>query len=138
MPATGLKDIVDTAVDAGSFSTLATALKAAGLIDALKGAGPFTVFAPNDSAFEKLPAGTVTGLLGDIPKLKGILTYHVVSGKHMASDLTDHMNVATLQGQNLHIATGNGVTVNGAHVVQADIECSNGVVHVIDAVILPA
>lgn len=138
MPATGLKDIVDTAVDAGSFSTLAAALKAADLIDVLKGAGPFTVFAPTDSAFAKLPAGTVDALLRDIPKLKGILTYHVASGKHMSSELKDHTNVPTLQGQSLHVTTGQGVSVNGAHVAQADIECSNGVVHVIDAVMLPA
>lgn len=138
MPATGLKDIVDTAVAAGSFSTLATALKAASLVDALKGSGPFTVFAPADSAFAKLPAGTVEGLLKDIPKLKSILTYHVVAGKYLSSDVKGRTDLKTLQGQTVMIDPANGVKVNGAKVVQADIECANGVIHVIDSVILPA
>ncbi len=138
MPATGLKDIVDTAASAGSFSTLAAALKAANLIDALKGAGPFTVFAPNDSAFAKLPAGTIESLLNDIPKLKSILTYHVVSGKYMSSDVKGKTQLPTLQGKSLTIDPSSGVTVNGVKVVQLDIECANGVIHVVDSVILPA
>lgn len=138
MPATGLKDIVDTVVGAGSFSTLAAALKAADLVDELKGAGPFTVFAPNDSAFAKLPAGTVDALLDDIPKLKSILTYHVVSGKYMSSDVKSKVQLSTLQGESLTIDPTSGVTVNGVKVVQPDIECANGVVHVVDSVILPA
>jgi uncharacterized surface protein with fasciclin (FAS1) repeats len=138
MPATGLKDIVDTAVAAGSCSTLAAALQAADLVDALRGTGPFTVFAPADAAFTKLPAGTVDGLLKDIPKLKSVLTYHVVPGKYLSSDLKATTHLTTLQGQTVTIDPTNGVRVNSAKVVQADIECANGVIHVIDSVILPA
>ncbi len=138
MPATGLKDIVDTAIGAGSFTTLAAALSAAGIIDVLRGDGPFTVFAPNDSAFAKLPAGTVESLLKDIPKLKSILTYHVVSGKYLSSDVKGTMQLPTLQGKSVTIDPTHGVTVNGAKVVQPDIECANGVIHVIDSVMLPA
>jgi uncharacterized surface protein with fasciclin (FAS1) repeats len=139
MPAIGLKDIVDTAVDAGSFKTLATALGAAGLVDALKGPGPFTVFAPTDAAFAKLPAGTFEALLKDIPKLKSILTYHVVSGKYMSTDVKAKTALKTLQGQDIVVAPfDGGVKVNNARVTQADIACSNGVIHVIDAVVLPA
>ena len=134
------KDIVDTAVEAGAFTTLVAAVKAAGLVDTLKGAGPFTVFAPTDDAFKKLPAGTVEALLNDIPKLTAILTYHVVAGKVMAADaLTmDGKEAPSVQGAPIKISTNGGVTLNGsAKVVQADIETSNGVIHVIDTVILP-
>ena len=131
------KDIVDTAVAAGSFKTLAAALTAAGLIDTLKGAGPFTVFAPTDEAFAKLPAGTVEALLKDKAKLTAILTYHVVPGKVMAADVVKLKEAKTVQGQSVKIDTAKGVKIDGANVVKADIVCSNGVIHVIDSVILP-
>jgi uncharacterized surface protein with fasciclin (FAS1) repeats len=131
------KDIVDTAVEAGTFETLVAAVTAAGLVDTLKGEGPFTVFAPTDEAFAALPEGTVEALLEDIPTLTAILTYHVVPGKVMSGDLSDGMMAATVNGAEVTIGTMNGVTVNGANVVTADIETSNGVIHVIDAVILP-
>ena len=131
------KDIVDTAVAAGSFKTLATALQAAGLVDTLKGAGPFTVFAPTDEAFAKLPAGTLEGLLKDKAKLTAILTYHVVSGKVMAADVVKLKSAKTVQGGSVTIDATKGVKVDGANVVKTDIACSNGVIHVIDAVILP-
>jgi uncharacterized surface protein with fasciclin (FAS1) repeats len=132
------RDIVDTAVAAGQFKTLAAALQAAGLVDTLKGAGPFTVFAPTDEAFAKLPAGTVDALLKDIPKLKGILTYHVVAGKVMAADVVKMESAKTVNGQSVKImAKGGKVMVDNASVVKTDIVCSNGVIHVIDAVILP-
>jgi len=132
------KDIVDTAVAAGQFKTLAAALTAAGLVDTLKGDGPFTVFAPTDEAFAKLPAGTLDALLKDIPKLKGILTYHVVAGKVMAADVVKLKSATTVNGQSVKIkAEGGKVMVDNANVVKTDIECSNGVIHVIDAVILP-
>jgi uncharacterized surface protein with fasciclin (FAS1) repeats len=131
------QDIVDVAVGAGTFNTLVAAVTAAGLVDTLKGEGPFTVFAPTDEAFAALPAGTVEGLLADIPTLTEILTYHVVPGKVMSTDLTDGMMAATVNGAEVTIGTMNGVTVNGANVTTADIEASNGVIHVIDAVILP-
>lgn len=130
------KDIVDTAVAAGQFKTLATALQAAGLVDTLKGKGPFTVFAPTDAAFAKLPAGTVEALLKDKAKLTAILTYHVVPGKVMAKDVKAG-EVKTVNGQSLTLATAGGVTVNGAKVIQADVAASNGVIHVIDTVVLP-
>jgi uncharacterized surface protein with fasciclin (FAS1) repeats len=130
-------DIVDTAISAGSFNTLVTAVKAAGLADTLKGAGPFTVFAPTDEAFAKLPAGTVEALLKDIPKLQAILTYHVVSGKVMAKDVLSLSSAKTIQGQYLSIDTRSGVKVDGAKVVMADVLASNGVIHVIDTVVLP-
>jgi uncharacterized surface protein with fasciclin (FAS1) repeats len=132
------KDIVDTAVEAGTFNTLVAAVTAAGLVDTLKGEGPFTVFAPTDDAFAALPEGTVEGLLNDIPALTKILTYHVVPGKVMSGDLTNGMEAATVEGSTVTIMTEGGVTVNGANVTAADIETSNGVIHVIDAVILPA
>jgi uncharacterized surface protein with fasciclin (FAS1) repeats len=132
------KDIVDTAVEAGTFTTLVAAVEAAGLVDTLKGEGPFTVFAPTDEAFAKLPEGTVEGLLNDIPALTKILTYHVVPGKVMSTDLSDGMMATTVEGSDVTIGTMNGVTVNGANVVAADIEASNGVIHVIDTVILPS
>jgi len=132
------QDIVDTAVAAGQFKTLAAALQAAGLVDTLKGAGPFTVFAPTDEAFAKLPAGTVDALLKDIPKLKGILTYHVVAGKVMAVDVVKMESAKTVNGQSVKIMVKGGkVMVDNASVVKTDIVCSNGVIHVIDAVILP-
>ncbi|MDP5361616.1 MAG: fasciclin domain-containing protein [Paracoccaceae bacterium] len=130
-------DIVDTAVGAGTFTTLVAAVEAAGLVETLKGEGPFTVFAPTDEAFAALPAGTVEGLLADPEALAAILTYHVVAGKVMSTDLSDGMMAATVNGADITIGTEGGVTVNGANVVTADIEASNGVIHVIDAVILP-
>jgi uncharacterized surface protein with fasciclin (FAS1) repeats len=135
-----MKDIVDTAVAAGSFKTLAAAVTAAGLVPTLKGAGPFTVFAPTDDAFAKLPAGTVEALLADLPKLTGILTYHVVAGKVLAADVVklDGKSAKTVNGAEVKISTTGGVKLNGtATVTTTDIECSNGVIHVIDSVILP-
>lgn len=131
------KDIVDTAVDAGTFTTLVAAVQAAGLVDVLKGEGPFTVFAPTDEAFAALPEGTVEALLADIPALTAILTYHVVPGKVMSTDLSDGMMAGTVNGQEVMIDLSSGVMVDGANVIAADIEASNGVIHVIDAVILP-
>jgi uncharacterized surface protein with fasciclin (FAS1) repeats len=133
------KDIVDTAVGAGSFTTLVAAVQAAGLVDTLKGPGPFTVFAPTDDAFKALPAGTVEDLLKpeNKDKLIAVLTYHVVPGKVMSTDLSNGMKAATVQGAEMTIMTEGGVKVNAANVVTADIAASNGVIHVIDAVILP-
>ena len=130
------KDIVDTAVAAGTFKTLATALQAAGLVDTLKGKGPFTVFAPTDEAFAKIPKADLDALLKDKAKLTAVLTYHVVSGKVMAKDVKAG-KVKTVQGSELTLATAGGVTVNGAKVVAADIVADNGVIHVIDTVVLP-
>ena len=130
-------DIVDTAVAAGQFQTLVTAVKAAGLVETLKGDGPFTVFAPTDEAFAKLPAGTIEALLQDKAKLTAILTYHVVAGKVMAADVVKLTSAKTVQGQSVTIDTTSGVKIDGANVVKADIETSNGVIHVIDTVILP-
>ncbi|MCX7054428.1 MAG: fasciclin domain-containing protein [Proteobacteria bacterium] len=133
-------DIVDTAVAAGSFKTLATALAAAGLVETLKGPGPFTVFAPTDEAFAKLPAGTLESLLKpeNKAKLAGILTYHVVAGKVMAADVVKLTSAKTVNGQSVKIAVDGGkVKVDGATVVKTDIAASNGVIHVIDAVLLP-
>ncbi len=131
-------DIVDTAVSAGSFNTLATALKAAGLIDTLKGKGPFTVFAPTDDAFKKLPAGTLEKLLADKAQLTKVLTYHVVAGKVMAADVVKLKEAKTVEGSMVKITVTNGaVKVNDANVVKTDIGASNGVIHVIDSVILP-
>jgi uncharacterized surface protein with fasciclin (FAS1) repeats len=130
------KDIVDTAVAAGSFKTLATALTAAGLIDTLKGPGPFTVFAPTDEAFAKIPKADLDALLQDKAKLSAVLTYHVVPGKVMAKDVKAG-KVKSVQGADLTLATAGGVTVDGARVVQADIVADNGVIHVIDSVVLP-
>lgn len=134
------KDIVDTAVDAGSFTTLVAAVQAAGLVDTLKGDGPFTVFAPTDDAFAALPEGTVEDLLKpeNKDKLTAVLTYHVVAGKVVSGDLSDGMMAATVEGSEVTIKTEGGVMVDGANVVTADIEASNGVIHVIDAVILPS
>jgi len=134
------KDVVDTAVAAGDFTTLVTAIKAADLVETLKGEGPFTVFAPTDHAFAKLPSGTVEDLLKpeNKQKLVSILTYHVVPGKVMAADVVKLSHAKTVNGQALTIKLeGNMVMVDSAKVVKTDIECSNGVIHVIDAVVLP-
>ena len=136
-----MHDIIDTAVSAGSFNTLAAAVTAAGLVDTLKSAGPFTVFAPTDEAFAKLPVGTVEALLADITKLTAILTYHVVAGKVMAADVVglNGQSAKTVNGATVSISTAGGVKLNGtSNVVKTGIECTNGVIHVIDAVILPA
>jgi uncharacterized surface protein with fasciclin (FAS1) repeats len=130
------KDIVDTAVGAGNFKTLATALQAAGLIETLKGPGPFTVFAPNDEAFAKVPKADLDALLKDKARLTAVLTYHVVPGKVMAKDVKAG-EVKTVQGGNLTVGTAGGVTVNGARVIATDIAASNGVIHVIDRVVMP-
>ncbi len=133
-----MPDIVDTAVNAGSFSTLVAAVKAAGLVETLKGAGPFTVFAPTDEAFAKLPDGTVDALLKDIPKLKQILTYHVVSGKVMAADVVKLQSATTVEGSDVKIDASNGVKVNDSTVTTPDVATDNGVIHIIDTVLLPA
>lgn len=135
-----MADIVDTAVAAGSFNTLVKAVQVAGLVDTLKGPGPFTVFAPTDEAFAKLPAGTLEAVLADKDKLTAILTYHVVAGKVMAADVVGlhGKSAKTVQGGELAIDTSNGVKVGTATVVKTDIECDNGVIHVIDSVLLPA
>ncbi|WP_396435093.1 fasciclin domain-containing protein [Limnohabitans sp.] len=130
------KDIVDTAVAAGSFKTLATALGAAGLVDTLKGKGPFTVFAPTDEAFAKIPKADLDALLKDKAKLTAVLTYHVVPGKVMAKDVKAG-KVKTVQGSEMTISTTGGVSVDNAKVVKTDIVADNGVIHVIDTVIMP-
>ena len=130
------KDIVETAVSAGTLNTLATALKAAGLVDTLKGKGPFTVFAPTDAAFAKLPQDQLRALLADKTKLTAVLTYHVVPGVVMAKDVKAGM-VKTVQGSNINVTTMGGVKVNDATVTAVDIVADNGVIHVIDTVILP-
>ena len=133
------KDIVDTAAAAGDFGTLLAAAEAAGLVETLKGDGPFTIFAPTDAAFAALPEGTVEELLKPENKemLAIILTYHVIAGKVMSTDLTDDMEAATVNGDTVMIDLDNGVMVDGANVTAADIEATNGVIHVIDAVIMP-
>lgn len=133
------KDIVDTAVGAGTFGTLVAAVEAAGLVETLKGEGPFTVFAPTDDAFAALPAGTVEDLLKpeNKDKLVAVLTYHVVPGKVMSTDLSEGLKAATAQGAEVTITLEGGAKVNGANITTADIEATNGVIHVIDAVILP-
>ena len=130
------KDIVDTAVAAGNFKTLATALTAAGLIDTLKGKGPFTVFAPTDEAFAKVPKADLDALLADKAKLTAVLTYHVVPGKVMAKDVKAG-KVKTVQGSEITVTTAGGVMVDKAKVTKTDIMASNGVIHVIDSVIMP-
>jgi uncharacterized surface protein with fasciclin (FAS1) repeats len=137
-----MADIVDTAVAAGSFKTLVTAVKAAGLVDTLKSKGPFTVFAPNDDAFAKLPKGTVEGLLKDIPRLTEILKYHVVNGAVPAADVAVHKNITTLQGQDVKVDAAKwhlhkNPKINDANVLKADVMTDNGVIHVIDKVLLP-
>ena len=133
-----MKDIVDTAVAAGSFKTLVAAVTAAGLVETLKGNGPFTVFAPTDEAFVKLPKGTVEALLADIPKLTSILTYHVVSGKVTAGQVVELSEAKTIQGSMVKIDASDGVMINNSTVVTADVMASNGVIHVIDTVLIPA
>ena len=130
------KDIVDTAVAAGDFKTLATALQKAGLVDTLKGKGPFTVFAPTDAAFAKVPKDQLDALLADKDKLTAVLTYHVVPGKVMAKDVKAG-SVKTVQGSSLTVSTSGGVKVDSANVVKTDIVADNGVIHVIDEVVLP-
>jgi uncharacterized surface protein with fasciclin (FAS1) repeats len=142
-----MQDIVDTAAQAGTFSTLIAAVKAAGLVQTLKSPGPFTVFAPTDAAFAALPKGTVEGLLKDVPKLTSVLTYHVVSGRVAAADVTKMTRsgpaeAKTVQGQSVTLTTqgilSKSVHVNDAKVVKADVEATNGIIHVIDKVILPS
>lgn len=130
-------DIVDTTVNAGSFDTLVAAIKTAGLVDTLKGPGPFTVFAPTDDAFAKLPEGTVESLLNDISQATKILTYHVVLGKVMSSDAVKLDSATTVEGSSLQIDASNGLKVNGVMVVTPDVEADNGVIHVIDSVLIP-
>ena len=134
-PATA--DIIDTAVAAGSFKTLAAAIEAAGLIETLKGPGPFTVFAPTDEAFAKLPPGTVDALLADKAKLTAVLTYHVVAGNVPSSAVAGMTEATTVNGAALKIDTSAGVKINNATVIKADVAASNGVIHVIDTVLLP-
>jgi uncharacterized surface protein with fasciclin (FAS1) repeats len=132
-------DIVDTAVAAGSFTTLVTAVQAADLVDTLKGEGPFTVFAPNDAAFAKIPAADLNALVADKAALTNVLTYHVVAGKVMAADVVNLSSAKTVQGQDLKIEVIDGsVFVNGAKVIATDIQTSNGVIHVLDSVVMPA
>ncbi len=130
------KDIVDTAIGAGNFKTLVTAIQAAGLVDTLKGPGPFTVFAPTDAAFAKVPKADLDALLKDKAKLTAVLTYHVVPGKVMAADVKAG-KVKTVQGSELTIATAGGVKVDKANVIKTDIIADNGVIHAIDSVIMP-
>ena len=132
-----MADIVDTAINAGSFETLVAAVKAADLVDTLKGKGPFTLFAPNDDAFAKLPEGTVDKLLNDVPKLKKILTYHVVSGKVMAANVSKMKSAKTVEGSEVKINASKGVKVNDATVSKADVKADNGVIHIIDTVLMP-
>lgn len=137
-PAAELKDIVDTAVGAGTFTTLATALEAAGLVETLKGPGPFSVLAPTDAAFAALPAGTVEGLLADPEKLKAVLTYHVIAGDVPSSEVVKLTEAETVNGQKVEIMVDGGkVMVNDATVTTPDVKASNGVIHVIDRVLLP-
>lgn len=133
-----LADIVDTAVQAGSFTTLVAAVKAAGLVDTLKGPGPFTVFAPTDEAFAKLPEGTVEALLKDIPKLTKILTYHVVAGKVTAADVVKLTSATTVEGSTVKIDASHGVKINDSTVTTPDVAVDNGVIHIIDTVLIPA
>jgi uncharacterized surface protein with fasciclin (FAS1) repeats len=131
------KDIVDTAVSAGEFDTLVTAVKEAGLVETLKGDGPFTVFAPTDEAFARIPEADLKALLADKEKLTRVLTYHVVPGKVMAADVAGMSAARTVEGGSLEISTSSGVRVDDATVVKTDIETSNGVIHVIDTVLMP-
>ncbi|CAN5481530.1 fasciclin domain-containing protein [soil metagenome] len=132
-----MSNIVETAVAAGTFKTLVAAVTEAGLVETLTGPGPFTVFAPSDDAFAKLPAGTVEGLLKDKAKLTSILTYHVVAGKHHAADVVKMHSVKTVNGQEATITAEGGAQINNAKIVTTDIETSNGVIHVIDSVLMP-
>lgn len=136
-----MNTIIDVAIADGHFKTLAKALTAAGLVDTLKGAGPFTVFAPTDDAFAKLPAGTLDSLLKDIPKLTAILKYHVLAGKVSAADVVklDGKSATTLNGAGLKVSTQGGVKLNGeVHVTKTDIAASNGLIHIVDSVLLPS
>lgn len=133
-----MPNIVDVAVSNGSFTTLVAAIQAAGLVDTLSGPGPFTVFAPTDEAFAKLPAGTVEGLLADKEKLTAVLTYHVLSGKVMAADAATVTSATTIQGSDLTVDASNGVKVNDATVIIADVAADNGVIHAIDTVLIPS
>ncbi len=133
-----MANIVETAVANGSFKTLVAAVTEANLVETLVSPGPFTVFAPTDEAFAKLPPGTVEALLKDKVKLASILTYHVVAGSHSAADVCTHQTLKTVQGQNLQVKNGNGVTIGNAKVVSADIVTDNGIIHVIDTVLIPA
>ena len=132
-----MKNLVETATEAGNFKTLLKAVQEAGLVDTLEGEGPFTVFAPTDDAFAKLPEGTIEDLLNDKEKLTDILTYHVVPSKVMASDVVNIRTAKTANGKQLSIDSTSGVKIDKANVVKTDIECSNGVIHVIDSVLIP-
>jgi uncharacterized surface protein with fasciclin (FAS1) repeats len=132
-----MKNIIETAVGNPDFSTLVTAIKAAGLVETLTGAGPFTVFAPNNAAFEKLPKETLDVVLADKVKIASILTYHVVEGTVMAKDVATMEEATTLEGSSVKITAQDGVMINEARVITPDIECSNGVIHVIDTVLMP-
>ncbi|MHA2392101.1 MAG: fasciclin domain-containing protein [Promethearchaeota archaeon] len=133
-----MPNIVEVASGAGGFSTLLKAAEVAGLVDTLSTGGPFTIFAPTDDAFSKVPSETLNALLNEPEKLKGILLYHAVKGKVMSSDLSGTMEVETLHGQKIRIDATKGVMINDANVIKADIEANNGVIHVIDKVILPS
>jgi uncharacterized surface protein with fasciclin (FAS1) repeats len=130
-----MKKIIETAIANGSFKTLVTAIKAAGLAERLSGPGPFTVFAPNDEAFAKLPKGTVEGLLTDIPRLRRLLAYHVVEGKALAADAMKLSSAKTVHGQNVTITSNKGVTVNDARAIKINITCDNGIIHELDTVL---
>jgi uncharacterized surface protein with fasciclin (FAS1) repeats len=132
-----MHDIIDTAVDNGNFKTLVVALTAAGLVDTLKGDGPFTVFAPTDAAFAKIPKETLDAVLADHAKLTSILTYHVVAGKVMSDEVVKMTSAKTLEGQDVTIDASNGVKIDDAMVLTPDVECTNGVIHVIDTVLMP-
>jgi uncharacterized surface protein with fasciclin (FAS1) repeats len=137
-PAQAQRDIVDTAVAAGQFTTLARALQAAGLVETLKGPGPFTVFAPTDAAFAKVPSDLLNSLLANQEQLRAVLTYHVVAGRVLAADVVRLTTARTVQGENVRITTSGGaVRINDANVVTADVLASNGVIHVVDTVLLP-
>jgi uncharacterized surface protein with fasciclin (FAS1) repeats len=132
-----MMNIIETAVANPDFSTLVTAVKAAGLVETLSGTGPFTVFAPTNEAFKKIPEATLKAALADKAKLTSILTYHVVPGKVMAKDVAGMTEAATVQGKKVKISATDGVMINDSKVTKADIECSNGVIHVIDTVLMP-
>ena len=132
-----MKNIIETALSNPEFSTLVTAIKTAGLVETLSGTGPFTVFAPNNDAFAKIPEATLKTILADKTKLTSILTYHVVAGKVTSKDVTLMTEAQTVEGSKIKIDTKNGVMINNSKVIKADIECSNGVIHVIDTVLMP-
>jgi len=132
-----MKNIIETAISNPDFSTLVTAIKAAGLVDTLSGVGPFTVFAPTNAAFAKIPKATLQAVLVDKTKLTSILTYHVVAGKVMSKDIANMTEATTVEGSTIKIDTEKGVMINDAKVTSADIECSNGVIHAIDTVLMP-